>query len=73
MPARPSSNPKPARFSNAHMIATSFAAVAGVAIAAALVALVMSWSRGGNTTDLGAVSSQWIAEHRLGSGQDSRR
>jgi hypothetical protein len=34
MPARPSSNPKPARFTNAHMVATSFAAVAGVAIAA---------------------------------------
>jgi hypothetical protein len=34
MPARPSSNHKPARFTNAHMIATSFAAVAGVAIAA---------------------------------------
>ena len=34
MPGHPSSNPKPARFSNAHMVATSFAAVAGVAIAA---------------------------------------
>jgi hypothetical protein len=34
MPARPSSDPKPARFSNAHMVATTFAAVAGVAIAA---------------------------------------
>ena len=34
MPGLPSSNPKPARFSNAHMVATSFAAVAGVAIAA---------------------------------------
>ena len=33
MPARPSSNPRPARFSNAHMVATTFAAVAGVAIA----------------------------------------
>lgn len=34
MPARPSSNPKPARFTNAHMIATTFAAVGGVALAA---------------------------------------
>ena len=34
MPGLPSSNPKPARFSNAHMVATSFAAIAGVAIAA---------------------------------------
>lgn len=47
--------------------------IAGVGIAAALVALVTSWSRGGSAPDLGAVSNQWIAEHRLGSGQDSRR
>jgi hypothetical protein len=47
--------------------------IAGVGIAAAIVALVTSWSRGSSTTDLGAVSNQWIAEHRLGSGQDSRR
>jgi len=33
MPGLPSSNPKPMRFSNAHMVATTFAAVAGVAIA----------------------------------------
>ena len=47
--------------------------IAGVGIAAAVVAFVTSWTRGGTTTDLGAVSNQWIAEHRLGSGQDSRR
>jgi len=47
--------------------------IAGVVVAAALVALLTSWSRGANPADLGAVSSQWIAEHRLGSGQDSRR
>jgi len=41
--------------------------------AAALVALFTSWNRGGSSTDLGAVSNQWIAEHRLGSGQDSGR
>ncbi len=34
MPARPSSNPKPARFANVHTVATSLAAIAGVAIAA---------------------------------------
>lgn len=33
MPGQPSSNPKPTRFTNAHMVATSFAAIAGVAIA----------------------------------------
>ena len=34
MPGHQSSNPKPTRFTNAHMVATSFAAIAGVAIAA---------------------------------------
>ena len=34
MPGRPSLNPKPTKFSNVHMVATSFAAIAGVAIAA---------------------------------------
>jgi hypothetical protein len=34
MPGHPSSNPKPSRFSNVHMLATSFAAIAGVAITA---------------------------------------
>jgi hypothetical protein len=47
--------------------------IAGVGVAAALVALLASWSRGGSPADLGTVSNQWIAEHRLGSGQDSRR
>jgi hypothetical protein len=45
--------------------------VLGVVIAA--IALVTSWRRGDQSTDLGVVSHQWIAEHRLGSGQDSRR
>jgi hypothetical protein len=34
MPGQQSSNPRPTKFSNAHMVATSFAAIAGVAIAA---------------------------------------
>lgn len=34
MPGQPSLNPKPTKFSNVHMVATSFAAIAGVAIAA---------------------------------------
>jgi hypothetical protein len=41
-------------------------------ILAALLALVSSWRRRTNPTDLGAVSHQWIAEHRAASG-DSRR
>ncbi len=34
MPGQPSSNHRPARFTGVHMVATSFAAIAGVAIAA---------------------------------------
>jgi hypothetical protein len=47
--------------------------VVGVGLAGAAVALVKSWRRNDHPVDLGAVSHQWIAEHRLGSGQDSRR
>jgi hypothetical protein len=38
----------------------------------AVIAIAVSWRRG-TATDLGAVSHQWIAEHRMGSGEDSRR
>ena len=47
--------------------------VIGLGLVGAVVALVTSWQRGGRTADLGTVSSHWIAEHRLGSGQDSSR
>jgi hypothetical protein len=47
--------------------------VIGLGIAAAVGALLTSWRRGARTADLGAVSTQWIAEHRFGSGQDSSR
>ena len=47
--------------------------VIGLCVAGAVVALVASWRRGDHAKDLGAVSDQWISEHRLGSGQDSRR
>jgi hypothetical protein len=43
-----------------------------VGLAAALFALVSAWQRN-ERADMGAVSSQWIAEHRMGSGSDSRR
>jgi len=46
--------------------------IVGVAVAGAVIAFVTSWRRGGRAADLGAVSDQWIAEHRLGSGPDSR-
>lgn len=44
-----------------------------VGVAGAVVALVTSWYRHDNDADLGAVSQQWIAEHRLGQGHDSQR
>jgi hypothetical protein len=47
--------------------------VIGLGVAGAVVALLTAWQRGNRTTDLGAVSSHWIAEHRFGSGQDSSR
>ncbi len=47
--------------------------VIGLGVVGAVVALVASWRGGDRSADLGAVSNQWIAEHRLGSGQDWRR
>jgi len=47
--------------------------VVGLVVAAAVIAFVSSWQRRGEHSDLGAVSNQWIAEHRFGQGNDSRR
>jgi len=47
--------------------------VIALGVVAAIIALVTSWRRSDHAADMGAVSSQWISEHRLGSGQDSRR
>ena len=49
--------------------------VAGLALVACIVALISAWQRNGQSSDMGAVSTQWIAEHRLGHGRhnDSRR
>jgi hypothetical protein len=47
--------------------------VVGVAVIGAIVALVSAWHRGDQGTDMGAVSNQWISEHRLGQSNDSRR
>jgi hypothetical protein len=44
----------------------------GLGLVAALAALFTSWHRGSNAADMGAVSHQWLMEHRLGPG-DSRR
>lgn len=43
----------------------------GLAVVAVVIALAVSWRRG-DATDLGVVSHQWIAEHRMSS-EDSRR
>ena len=45
----------------------------GLGLAAGIIGLVSAWQRGDQRKDMGAVSSQWIAEHRMGSGDDSRR
>ena len=47
--------------------------VVGLGIVAAIVAVISLWQRGDQRTDMGAVSSQWISEHRLGQNNDSRR
>ncbi len=47
--------------------------VIGLGVVAALVALIGLSQRGGQRADLGAVSNQWISEHRLGQNNDSRR
>jgi hypothetical protein len=47
--------------------------VIALGVVGAVVALVASWRRGEQPADLGAVSHQWISEHRLGSNEDSRR
>jgi hypothetical protein len=49
--------------------------IVGLAVVGGIIALISAWHRGGQSADMGAVSSQWISEHRLGHGQnnDSRR
>lgn len=45
-----------------------------LAVAGALVLLATSWYRNDPESDLGAVSHQWIAEHRFGQGRgDTQR
>jgi len=47
--------------------------IAALGVAGAILSLVVTRIRGDRLSDLGTVSSQWIAEHRLGQGNDSRR
>jgi hypothetical protein len=46
--------------------------LAGLAIVGVVSALVLSWQRHNKDQDMGAVSHQWIAEHRMGHANDSR-
>jgi hypothetical protein len=48
-------------------------AVIGLAVVGAITAAVTTYRRSDDREHLGAVSTQWISEHRLGQGQDSRR
>jgi hypothetical protein len=47
--------------------------VIALGVAGAVVTFMMSLRRNDGPENLGSVSTQWISEHRLGSGQDSRR
>jgi len=48
--------------------------VIGLVTTGVAIPLVTSWRRRrSHVVDLGAVSHQWIAEHRLGSGDESGR
>lgn len=47
--------------------------VVAVGVAVAIVMLATSWLRRHQNVDLGSVSNQWIAEQRLGQGNDLRR
>ena len=46
--------------------------IVALGLVAAVVAIVAAWGRGDRHSDLGAVSHQWISEHRLGQGHDPR-
>jgi hypothetical protein len=46
--------------------------VSGLAAILAIIALARSWQRRSDAEDLGAVSHQWVTEHRLGHANDSR-
>jgi hypothetical protein len=46
--------------------------LAGIGSVGAVFALVLSWQRHNKEQDMGAVSHQWIAEHRMGHANDSR-
>jgi hypothetical protein len=46
--------------------------VGGAGAIFAIVVLLRSWQRRSGPEDMGAVSHQWVTEHRLGHQNDSR-
>jgi hypothetical protein len=47
--------------------------VLGLSLAVAVLLLATSWLRRDQALDLGSVSSHWLAEQRMGQGQDPQR
>jgi hypothetical protein len=47
--------------------------IVGLCLVGVIVALISMWQRGDQAADMGAVSNQWISEHRLGRNNESRR
>jgi hypothetical protein len=47
--------------------------IGGAVVAGGIVALLGARHRSGQEVDLGAVSNQWVAEHRLGQTHDTQR
>jgi hypothetical protein len=45
----------------------------GLIILGGLATLIKSWRQSDQPGEMGAVSDQWIAEHRLSQGNDSRQ
>ena len=45
----------------------------GLGLAGAIVVALTAWQRRGSPADMGAVSNQWITEHRFGQQNDLRR
>jgi hypothetical protein len=46
--------------------------VVGLAVVGVVIALVTAWQRRDPHADLGAVSNQWISEHRVDQGHNHR-
>jgi hypothetical protein len=46
--------------------------VIGLGLVVAVAALLASWRRGSDAADMGAVSHQWLIEHRHGPGESRR-